>query len=38
MALVCIGPEGDLAGEYRKVHLLGEERQVFPQRLSLCDS
>lgn len=27
--IVCIGPEGDLAGEYRKVHLLGEERQVF---------
>lgn len=27
--LVCIGPEGDVAGEYHKVHLLGEERQVF---------
>jgi predicted amidohydrolase len=27
--LVCLGPEGDIAGEYRKVHLLGEERQVY---------
>ncbi|MCB0132200.1 MAG: carbon-nitrogen hydrolase family protein [Caldilineaceae bacterium] len=27
--LVCLGPEGDVAGEYRKVHLLGEERQVY---------
>jgi len=27
--VVCLGPEGDLAGEYRKVHLLGEERQVY---------
>ena len=27
--LICLGPEGDVAGEYRKVHLLGEERQVF---------
>ncbi|NJN81905.1 MAG: carbon-nitrogen hydrolase family protein [Caldilineaceae bacterium] len=26
---VCLGPEGDVAAEYRKVHLLGEERQVF---------
>lgn len=26
---VCLGPDGDLAGEYRKVHLLGEERQVY---------
>jgi omega-amidase len=27
--VVCLGPEGDVAGEYRKVHLLGEERQVY---------
>lgn len=27
--LVCLGPEGDVAGEYRKVHLLGEERQIY---------
>lgn len=27
--VVCLGPEGDIAGEYRKVHLLGEERQVY---------
>lgn len=27
--LVCLGPEGDLVGDYRKVHLLGEERQVY---------
>ena len=27
--LVCLGPEGDIAGDYRKVHLLGEERQVY---------
>ncbi|MEM7538053.1 MAG: carbon-nitrogen hydrolase family protein [Chloroflexota bacterium] len=27
--LVCLGPEGDVSGEYRKVHLLGEERQVY---------
>lgn len=27
--VVCLGPEGDMAGEYRKVHLLGEERQVY---------
>ena len=27
--VVCLGPEGDVAAEYRKVHLLGEERQVF---------
>lgn len=27
--LVCLGPEGDVAGDYRKVHLLGEERQVY---------
>ena len=26
---VCIGPEGDVVTEYRKVHLLGEERQVY---------
>ena len=27
--LVCLGPEGDIMAEYRKVHLLGEERQVY---------
>ena len=27
--VVCVGPEGDLVGDYRKVHLLGEERQVY---------
>jgi omega-amidase len=27
--LICLGPEGDIAGDYRKVHLLGEERQVY---------
>ena len=27
--VVCLGPEGDVAAEYRKVHLLGEERQVY---------
>lgn len=27
--VVCIAPEGDVAAEYRKVHLLGEERQVY---------
>ena len=27
--VVCLGPEGDVAGDYRKVHLLGEERQVY---------
>lgn len=27
--LICLGPEGDVAGDYRKVHLLGEERQVY---------
>lgn len=26
---VCVGPEGSVVSEYRKVHLLGEERQVF---------
>lgn len=26
---ICLGPEGDVAGDYRKVHLLGEERQVY---------
>lgn len=26
---VCVGPEGSVVAEYRKVHLLGEERQVF---------
>ena len=25
---VCVGPEGSVVAEYRKVHLLGEERQV----------
>ncbi len=28
-SLVCLGPEGDIAGAYHKVHLLGEERQVY---------
>jgi predicted amidohydrolase len=27
--VVCLGPEGDVVGDYRKVHLLGEERQVY---------
>ena len=27
--LVCLGPEGNVAAEYHKVHLLGEERQVY---------
>ncbi len=27
--VVCVGPEGSVVAEYRKVHLLGEERQVF---------
>ncbi len=27
--LVCVGPEGEVAADYRKVHLLGEERQVY---------
>ncbi|MBW7886526.1 MAG: carbon-nitrogen hydrolase family protein [Caldilineaceae bacterium] len=27
--VVCLGPEGDLVADYRKVHLLGEERQVY---------
>jgi omega-amidase len=27
--LVCLSPEGDVAAEYHKVHLLGEERQVY---------
>lgn len=27
--VVCLGPEGDVMAEYRKVHLLGEERQVY---------
>lgn len=27
--VACLGPEGDVAASYRKVHLLGEERQVF---------
>jgi omega-amidase len=28
-SLVCIAPEGDIAATYHKVHLLGEERQVY---------
>jgi predicted amidohydrolase len=28
-SLVCIAPEGDIAAVYHKVHLLGEERQVY---------
>jgi predicted amidohydrolase len=27
--VVCLGPEGDVAAQYHKVHLLGEERQVY---------
>lgn len=27
--VVCLGPEGDVVADYRKVHLLGEERQVY---------
>ena len=27
--VACLGPEGDVAADYRKVHLLGEERQVY---------
>ena len=27
--VVCLGPEGDMVADYRKVHLLGEERQVY---------
>lgn len=27
--VVCVGPEGSVVAEYRKVHLLGEERQVY---------
>lgn len=27
--LICIAPEGDIAAVYHKVHLLGEERQVY---------
>ncbi len=27
--VVCLGPEGDVVASYRKVHLLGEERQVY---------
>ena len=27
--VVCLGPEGDVVTDYRKVHLLGEERQVY---------
>jgi predicted amidohydrolase len=26
---VCVGPEGSVVAEYRKVHLLGEERQLY---------
>ncbi len=26
---ICVGPEGSVVAEYRKVHLLGEERQVY---------
>ncbi len=28
-AAVCLGPDGDVATVYRKVHLLGEERQIY---------
>ena len=27
--VACLGPEGDILASYRKVHLLGEERQVY---------
>ena len=27
--VACLGPEGDILAAYRKVHLLGEERQVY---------
>jgi predicted amidohydrolase len=27
--VVCVGPEGSVVAEYRKVHLLGEERQIY---------
>ena len=27
--VACLGPEGDVSSAYHKVHLLGEERQVF---------
>jgi predicted amidohydrolase len=27
--VVCLGPEGDIVADYRKVHLLGEERQIY---------
>lgn len=27
--VVCLGPEGDILTSYRKIHLLGEERQVY---------
>lgn len=27
--VVCVGPEGSVVAEYRKVHLLGEERQMY---------
>jgi omega-amidase len=28
-AVACVGPEGSVVADYRKVHLLGEERQMF---------
>jgi len=27
--VACLGPEGDIVASYRKIHLLGEERQVY---------
>lgn len=27
--VVCLGPDGDVAATYHKVHLLGEERQIY---------
>jgi omega-amidase len=27
--VVCLGPEGDVVTDYRKVHLMGEERQIY---------
>ncbi|NDJ35483.1 MAG: carbon-nitrogen hydrolase family protein, partial [Chloroflexi bacterium] len=34
-AAVLVGPEGDITGEYRKVHLKGEERMAFREGYKL---
>ena len=34
-AAVLVGPDGDLVGDYRKVHLKGEERLAFRVRLQI---